>query len=253
MILYFLKNQFDHSPSKLKFQFIAGLLLSASLSAAYAENQLIENPPKESEFISDSWVVKYQANDFTDEITNATVLYIPKNYGEQAAIQLRCKPFFTNFSLQYTEQEKNLLDDGELPNASAKFAKHGYIYDDKQSLKVTIEDDYENYDVSVGGQNKHLTNLFKTENKIQPGLLGMSFFYSFTFQEMPSFRPGKTPDDARDFFEQINQAVKNGQTVKFTLESNQDLVRKFEWNTQRMNAFVPQEVMDFCLTNRKLK
>ena len=253
MSLYFLENRFNRSISKVKLQFVTGLLLSASLTVTYAENQLIENPPKDSEFISDSWIVKYQANDFTDEVTNATVLYIPKNYGEQAAIQLRCKPFFTNFSLQYTEQENNLLDDGELPNASAKFAKHGYIYDDKQSLKVTVKDDYENYNVSVGGQNKHLTNLFKTENKIQPGQLGMSFFYSFTFQEMPSFRPGKTPDDAKDFFEQINQAVKNNQTVKFKLESNQDLVRKFEWNTQRMNAFVPQEVMDFCLTNRKLK
>lgn len=253
MSVYFLENQFNHSTNKLKVKFVTGLLLSASLNAAYAENQLIENPPKNSEFISDSWVVKYQANDFTDEVTNATVLYIPKKYGEQAAIQLRCKPFFTNFSLQYTEQEKNLFDNGELPNASAKFAKHGYIYDDKQSLKVTVEDDYENYDVSVGGQNKHLTNLFKTESKIQPGLLGMSFFYSFTFQEMPSFRPGKTPDDARDFFEQINYAVKNGKAVKFRLESKQDLVRKFEWNTQRMNEFVPQEVMNFCLTNRKLK
>ena len=253
MSLYFFGNQFNHSISKLKFQFITGLVLSASLTTAYAENQLVENPPKDSKFISNSWVVKYQANDFTDEITSATVLFIPKNYGEQAAIQLRCNPFFTNFSLQYTEQEQNLLDDGELPNASAKFAKHGYIYDDKQSLKVTVEDDYETYDVSVGGQNKHLTNLFKTENKIQPGLLGMSFFYSFTFKEMPSFRPGKTPDDAQDFFNQINHAVKNGKTVKFTLESEQDLIRKFEWNTQRMNAFVPQEVMDFCLTNRKLK
>ena len=253
MSLYFLENQIDHSVSKLNLKLVIGLLLSTSLTVAHAENLLIENPPKESQYISDSWVVKYQANDFTDEISNATVLYIPKNYGKEAAIQLRCKPFFTNFSLQYTEQEKNLLDDGKLPNASAKFAKHGYIYDDKQSLKVTVKDNYENYNVSVGGQNKHLTNLFKTEKKIQPGLLGMSFFYSFTFKEMPSFRPGETPDDAKDFFKQINQAVKNGQTVKFTLESKQDLVRKFEWNTQRMNDFVPQEVMDFCLTNRKLK
>lgn len=253
MRFVFFQNRLKHSINKLQLQLITGVLLSVNLTATYADSKLIENPPKENVFISDSWVVTYQANDFTDEVTNATVLYIPKNFGNQAAIQLRCKPFFTNFSLQYTEQERNLLEDDVLPNASPKFAKHGYVYDDKQSLKVTIEEDYEKYDVSVGGQNTHLTNLFKTKNKIQPGLLGMSFFYSFTFQEMPSFRPGKTPEDATDFFNQIYHAVKNSQTVNFTLVSKQDLVRNFEWNTQRMNAFVPKEVIDFCLTNRKLK
>lgn len=245
--------------SKTRFMKLAllSLITASSLSFAkssYAtEEQLIENPSKDSDFIQDSWVVNYQANDFTDKITEAKVLYIPANYGEQAAIQLRCKPFFTNFSLQYTEKSQNLMDDGELTNDSAKFAKHGYIYDDKQTLKVTVNNDSQNYQVSVGGQKNHPTNLFKTAQKIQPGELGMSFFYSFTFQEMPEFRPGGTPDDARDFFKQINQAVKNRDNIEFTLKTNQGWQRQFSWNTQRMMEFVPVEVMDFCLTNRKLK
>lgn len=217
------------------------------------EEQLIENPSKSSPFIKDSWIVTYQADDFTDKIKEAKVLFIPANFGQQAAIQLRCKPFFTNFSLQYTEQTKNLMNDDELPNASAKFAKHGYIYDDKQRLKVSANDDYETYEVSVGGQKNHLTNLFKTTNKIQPNQLGLSFFYSFTYQEMPSFRPGKTPEDARDFFKQIQQAVKHQTPIEFSLKTPQGWQRQFSWDTQRMMKVVPLEVMDFCLTNRKLK
>ncbi|HHS99849.1 MAG TPA: hypothetical protein ENK73_03240 [Thiomicrospira sp.] len=253
-MLSLLKTKRKTTYDKFHNQVIAMFLLSLTSSVSLAEEmKMVENPATQNNEIKDSWVVNYQADDFTDEIKDAKILYIPKNYGEQAAIQLRCQPFFTNFSLQYIEQEKNLMDDGELPNASSKFAKHGYIYDDEQSLTVTVDGDSENYDVSVGGQNKHLTNLFKTKEKMQPGLLGMSFFYSFTFQEMPSFRPSKTPADAKDFFEQINDAVKNNKTVHFKLESNQDLVREFEWDTQRMKQFVPPEVMDFCLTKRKLK
>ncbi|BCN93107.1 hypothetical protein THMIRHAM_08920 [Thiomicrorhabdus immobilis] len=240
--------------TKLMLLSLIGATSLSFASSSYAtEEHLIEHPSKDSAFIQDSWIVNYQANDFTDKITEAKVLYIPANYGEQAAIQLRCKPFFTNFSLQYTEKSQNLMDDGELTNDSAKFAKHGYIYDDKQTLKVAVNDDYQTYETSVGGQKNHLTNLFKTQNKIQPGELGMIFFYSFTFQEMPEFRPGGTPDDARDFFKQINQAIKTKTSIEFTLKTKQGWQRQFNWNTQRMMEFVPPEVMDFCLTNRKLK
>jgi len=239
---------------KFTVQIISVLSIYGFFATSHAaDERLIENPSSKTPSYTDSWIVNYEADDFTDEVKEATVLYIPKNYGDEAAIQLRCKPFFTNFSLQYTEQKKNLMDDGELPNASSKFAKHGYIYDDKQTLTVSVNGNNEEYDVSVGGQNKRPTNLFKTSEKLQPGLLGMSFFFSFTYQEMPSFRPSKTPEDAVTFYKQIKHAVQNNKTVQFTLESEQDLVRKFTWDTQRMMAFVPTEVMDFCLTNRKLK
>ncbi len=222
------------------------------VSTSYAdEDKLIENPS--NPYITDSWVVNYKSDDFTDKVTEATVLYIPPNFGEQAAFFLRCKPYFTNFSMQYTEQEKNLTENGKLPNASDKFAKHGYVYDDKQDMKVTVGDDSENYTLSVGGQNNHLTKLFKTEKTLQPGQLGMSWFYSFTFKEMPSFRPGKTPDDQRDFFTQLNQAIKQQKDIKFSLKADNGHKRDFTMDTQRMVKFIPPEVMDFCITNRQLK
>ncbi|WP_029407310.1 hypothetical protein [Thiomicrorhabdus sp. Milos-T2] len=117
-----------------KTTLIFSLFMAIGLSSQAAlagEEQLIENPTKGSPFIKDSWLVTYQTDDFSDKIKEAKVLFIPANFGKQAAIQLRCKPYFTNFSLQYTEQTKNLMSDNELPNASDKFAKHGYIYDDK--------------------------------------------------------------------------------------------------------------------------
>lgn len=244
----------QHKTQHKTVQIAVGLIISLSLSPCYAQKEeLIENPSKSSPYITDSWIVKYQANDFSEKITEATVLYIPQNYGKQAAFFMRCKPFFTNFSLQYTELEKNLMNGNELPNASDKFAKHGYVYDDKQRMKVQAGGDSNSYKLSVGGQKNHLTNLFKTEQKIQPGELGMSLFYSFTFKEMPSFRPESTPDDAADFFKQLNQAIQQKQDITFTLESNQDHTRQFQLNTQRMVDFVPEEVMDFCITNRQLK
>mgnify|MGYP000277112352 CR=1 FL=1 len=235
-------------------QVAVAFALSLSFTSSFAANEsLIENPPKASQHINDSWVVKYQANDFTDKITEATLLYIPSNFGEKAAFFMRCKPFFSNFSLQYSELEKNLMDGNELPNASNNFAKHGYVYDDKQRMKVQTGNQSNHYKLSAGGQKNHLTKLFKTEKNIQPGELGMSLFYSFTFKEMPSFRPGSTSDDAADFFKQLNQAIKQKQDMQFTLESDQNHIRQFKLNTQRMVEFVPKEVIDFCVTGRQLK
>ncbi|MDX1353264.1 MAG: hypothetical protein R3254_09640 [Thiomicrorhabdus sp.] len=235
-------------------QMTIALIIGLNVTPSYAlKESLIENPPKSGPFITDSWVVNYKANDFSEKISEATVLYIPKNFGQEAAFFMRCKPFFTNFSMQYTELEKNLSVDGKLPNASDKFAKHGYVYDDKQKLKVQVGDKSQNYTLSVGGQKNHLSNLFKTQQKIQAGELGMSWFYSFTFKEMPSFRPESTPDDAADFFKQLNHAIKQKQDIQFSLESDQNHKRQFQLNTQRMLDFVPENVMEFCITNRQLK
>lgn len=236
---------------KLLLAFTTALLLS---NHSYAKQiELVENPVKTGELLKDSWVVNYEINDFDEKVRNATVLYIPQDFGQQAAFMLRCKEFFSNFTLQYTEQQKNLMNDGELPNASSKFAKHGYIYDDEQQMTVTVDGDSESYDISVGGQNKHLTKLFKTDSEQTAGLLGMSLFHNFTFKEMPSFRSETTNDAAAEFFEQANKAINNRQTIKIELQTENDWQRQFEWDTKRMTDFVPAEVVEFCLTKRKLK
>jgi len=213
-------------------------------------DKIIENP---SAPLSDTWVVSYEADDFTDTVKKARVLYIPKQFGPQAAFTMQCKPFFTNFSMEYIEQQKNLAENGKLSNASSSFAKLGYAYDDKQKMTVKVGDDSETYHPSVGGQTNHTTALFKTKNTLQPGEMGMTWFYSFTFKEMPSFRASDTPDDAKDFFKQLNNAIKQQQNIDFTLEADNDHVRKFTLDAKRMTDFVPEEVMDFCLTKRQLK
>jgi len=230
---------------------ISSFLFSSSSVAEKIE--LVENPAQSPNEINDSWIVNYDINDFDEKIRDASILYIPQNFGKQAAFFMRCKPFFTNFSLQYTEQKANLIDDGELPNASSKFAKHGYVYDDKQTLSVNVNGDNESYDISVGGQIKHLTKLFKTKESLQPDQLGMSLFFSFTFKEMPSFRSETTTDDATDFFKKINLAIQKTQPINFNLESDQDWQRQFTLNTKRMVNFVPSEVLGFCLSKRQLK
>lgn len=239
------------SKTSLSVLISTGLLVSTN-SVASAET-IIENPAVEGSVLKDSWVVKYEADDFSEKIRKATVLYIPENFGEQAAFFLRCKNAFANFSMQYTELQQNLMDDGQLPNASKKFAKHGYLYDDKQKLTVKSNSDSESYRLSIGGQNHHLTKLFKSDKTLQPGQLGMSWFYSFTFEEMPSFRSDSTTDEASDFFTQINQAIAKQETVSFNLETSQGHKRTFNLDTKRMQQAVPKEVMEFCLTKRKLQ
>lgn len=230
-----------------------GLFASLFVTSSQAAKEEIIEKPLNNGYLTDTWVVNYQENDFSEKITEATLLYVPKNFTEEAAFLVRCKPFFTNFSMQYVESQKNLMQNGELNNDSDKFEKHGYIYDEKQRLSVEVDGDTENYMLSVGGQKNHLTKLFKTQKPIQNGQLGMSWFYSFTFKEMPSFRPGSTPDDAKDFFKQINHALNYKNPIHFTLKTDQGHQRSFSLDTQRMVDFVPPEVMEFCLTNRQLK
>ncbi len=230
------------------------LLLLSSLTPASAELvKEVENPASGKQFLQDTWVVEYQADAFTEKMEKVKVLYIPKDMQDEAAFFLRCEPFFTNFSIQYTDWEKNLRENGELPNASAKFAKHGFIYDTEQELEVTVDGDDQEYDISVGGQNKHITKLFKTDQKLQPGQLGMSLFFSFVAAEMPSFRSAETSDEAKDFFKQLNQAINTQKPIQFKLENDRGWQRNFSLDTARMVNAVPQEVLEFCVTKRQIK
>lgn len=232
--------------------FIVTASLGCSTLANAGEYKEIEKPANNSD-LKDTWLVEYEADDFTDKIEHAKILFIPNNMQDGAAFFFRCQPYYTNFSMQYSEAKQNLLENGSLPNASSKFAKHGYIYDTKQDLTVEINGDDETYEISVGGQNNHITKLFKTTEKLQTDQLGMSLFFTFNFTEMPSFRKANSTDEAKDFFSQLNSAIKEKQTIQFSLKNSSGWQREFTLDTHRMLATTPPEVLEFCITNRTIQ
>ena len=241
--------------SRLKVTLIASLSLLTSVSFAGDYHQ-IENPKNLSAdgIYKDTWILKYAQDDFSDEISNATLLFIPQDYRTEKAYLLRCKDFFANFSVKYIDHEKSLKKPGKaLPNASKSFAKHGYVYDTKQSLKVTTDDETESYKVSVGGQNRAISKLFKTDIEKEPGMLGMSFHFSFTYREMPAFKADKNSTATRHFYKQLTTALNSDQNLHFKLENDLDHQHKFTLDIQRLNKFVPPEVMQYCFTKRELR
>lgn len=241
--------------SLTKVTLIASLSLLTSVSFAGNHHQ-IENPKNLSAdgVYKDTWILKYQADDFSDDISNATLLFIPQDYRTEKAYLLRCKDYFANVSVKYIDHEKSLkTPGGALPNASKSFAKHGYVYDTKQSLKVTANDETESYNVSVGGQNRALSKLFKTDIKKEPGMLGMSFHFSFTYREMPAFKADKNSSDTRYFYKQLVTALKNDENIHFDLENDLGHRHQFTLDIKRLNKFVPPEVMEYCFTKRELR
>lgn len=214
----------------------------------------IEHPPSgTSKLIKDSYVVEYSADDFTDKIEEAKVLFIPQDFRSQAAFFLRCRPYYTNFSVQFLEQEDALKNrDGSLTNESAKFAKHGYVYNTKHDLKLISSGNSATIDADVGGQTNHLTQLFKTDVEKTSGLLGMSFHFTFNYTEMPDFRSASNTSAAITTFNILTQAIQSGETLTLQLDGRQAPDRTFILDTQRMRSAVPQEVLEFCLLNRQL-
>lgn len=228
----------------------AALYFSPSHAGDY---RLVEPPAPAGQLLKDSFVVEYSANDFSDKIDEAKILFIPADYRTQAAFFMRCRPYYTNFSVQYLEQADALKDSsGELENDAEKYAKHGYIYNTDHDLKLTSHAHSENIEVDVGGQNKHLTQLFKTDIPHTPGLLGMSFHFTFNYTEMPDFRSAGNSRDTRATFKLLTQALQQHTPVRFELDGRNAPDRVFELNTQRMTQFVPPEVLEFCLTRRQL-
>ncbi len=205
-------------------------------------------------FLKDTWVVDYKVDDFSDKVKKATVLYIPQDYRTQKVFFMRCADYYSNFNVQFVDEEKFLKDsDGTLPNASPKFIKHGYVYDDKQKLTVKSATDSVSFDISVGGQNKALSKLFKTDIQKQPGLLGMSFHTSFTYQEMPSFKADTNSSDIEDFFNLLKAGLAGQKPLYFELESDEGHKHSFSLDVKRMNQFVPKQVIDYCFTGRTLR
>ncbi|WP_178861674.1 hypothetical protein [Thiomicrorhabdus cannonii] len=215
--------------------------------------QIIEHPAPPGQLLKDSFVVTYSANDFSEKLDEAKVIFIPADFRTQAAFFMRCRPYYTNFSVQYLEQADALKDrDGELANDAEKYAKHGYIYNTEHQLTVSTPDDSERIDVHVGGQNKHLTQLFKTDIAQTAGLLGMSFHFTFNYKEMPDFRVASNDSDTRAVFKLLNNALQKQTPLRFDLDGRNAPDRTFELNAQRMLQIVPPEVLEFCLTRRQL-
>jgi len=231
------------------------LLFICNISFA-AEYQNIENPKNgiKNGLLKDTWVLKYQEDDFSEKVSNASLIYIPNNYKTEKVFFMRCKDYFANFSVQYIDDQNSLKVAGRaLPNNSPSFAKHGYIYDEKQSLTVSSSHDYDNFRVSVGGQNKTLTKLFKTDIVKEPNMLGMSFHYSFSYQEMPSFKAGKNSSATQNFFNILQPALANNDNITFELESDLGHKHNFALDIKRLNKFVPKHVMQYCFTGRELR
>jgi hypothetical protein len=215
--------------------------------------QIIEQPAPSGQLLKDSFVINYSADDFSEKLDEAKVIFIPADFRTQAAFFLRCRPYYTNLSVQFLEQADALKDgDGELANDAEKYAKHGYIYNAEHKLKVSTPQDNERLEVHVGGQNKHLTQLFKTDVPQTPGLLGMSFHFTFNYKEMPDFRVASNDSDTRAVFKLLNNALQTQTPLRFELDGRNAPDRTFELNTQRMVQIVPPEVLEFCLTRRQL-
>lgn len=238
--------------NKMHFLILA-CLTSLSLQAQSGEETLIENPSKG--LLKDTFKVFYVYDDFSDKVKDADILYIPADYTKQAAFFIRCRPFFTNFSVEFLEQANNLKEsDGRFENDSPEYTKHGYIYDTEHDLKVKTDGDYENMDISVGGQTNHLSKHFKTDIQKSAGLLGMSFHFTFNYVEMPAFRKVGNTSESKDAFALLNQAVKQQSPLVFELEGrNQAADRTFTLDTQRMQTAIPQSVIDFCFGQRQLR
>lgn len=223
-----------------------------SLNALSGEDKLIENPS--SGLLKDTFVISYMYNDFTDEVTDADLLFIPADYQTEAAFFMRCRPFFTNLSVEFLENEANLKErNGSLENDSKEFEKHGYIYDTKHSLRVKTEGASERMKIAVGGQNNHLTKHFKTDIPKVAGLLGMSFHYTFNYTEMPSFRSVDNSSESKNAFKLLNRAFKQQTPLVFELNGRNAENRVFTLDTQRLQKFAPASVIDFCFSQRKLR
>lgn len=223
-----------------------------SLNAQAGEDRLVENPS--SDLLKDTFVVSYVYDDFTDKVTDADLLFIPADYQTEAAFFMRCRPFFTNLSIDFLENESNLKSsDGSLENASPNFEKHGYIYDTKHSLTIKTEGSSERMKISVGGQNNHLSKHFKTDIPKTEGLLGMSFHFTFNYIEMPSFRSVGNTSESKDAFKLLNRAFKQQTPMVFELNGRNAKDRTFTLDTKRLQKIAPQRVIDFCFSQRKLR
>ena len=228
-------------------------LLTFSFTIQAGEEKLLENP-SDGGLLKDTFAVSYVYDDFSEEIQDANVLFIPADYRSEAAFFMRCRPYFTNFSVEFLEQQTNLANrDGRLENDSPDYAKHGYVYDTKHNLKMTTDHQSKKMAIAVGGQNNHLNRHFESDIEKTPGLLGMSFHVTFNYTEMPAFRPVGNSASAKDVHRLLKRALQRQTPLIFELDGRNAPDRTFTLDTKRMQTFVPPQVIDFCVSNRQLR
>ena len=215
---------------------------------------LVEHPnvqaPKK---LVDTFKVQYQQDEFTDKVTQAQIIYAPKDYRTQAAYFMRCGPYLSSFTVNYVENAQNLKEEGALPNQAGKFEKFGFVYNDNQDLTARVGDDSVETEVYVGGQTRYLNKHFKVDFPQMKDMLGMTFFLEFVTQDTPVETTRATSQEAAHFMELFKRALKKGEKVQFDLEAENGHQRHFSLDAGRMAKFIPPEVLDFCFFDRKLK
>lgn len=230
--------------------FMLPILSIGPVSAA--EEELTEN----ANWPNGSWQLEYEYDDFSEKIHHAKLTYAPQDFASQKAFLIRCQPFYTNFSTSFLEEKNNLMENGKLHNDSSKYAKHGFIYDQKQDLKVEVAGRSFSEEVSVGGQIRALSNWFpladsfKAANKDK---VSVSWHTSMVFKEIPSFTSTKNTDLSRKLFKAFKAAIENSTPMHFQLDMPNGIQQKYSLDVQRLKKFAPPEVLDFCLLNRTLR
>lgn len=226
------------------------LAMTTSLKALAAAESYAEKPswPK------DSWHIDYVYDDFSDAIDHANLIYIPADYSTQTAFLLRCQPYYTNVNVAFLANAKQIKENGEFHNDSQKFAKHGFVYDEKRQLSVKVGDASFQQDVSLGGQKRGLSKWLKPLNQSLPaGQLQMSLFSTLVYDNIPEFTSNRNTDLSRDLYQAISTGLSSNQTIQMYLDLPNSQTREFELDLKRLKAFAPTEVIEFCFTARKLR
>ncbi|MBN2646527.1 MAG: hypothetical protein JXR44_01935 [Thiotrichales bacterium] len=226
------------------------MLLSTPVQAS--KNQLIEH----RDGPQDAWHLNYEADDFSDQILSAQLVYAPKNYRTQKAFMLRCDPYYTNFNVAFIAPQSDLMESGKLHNDSKKFAQHGYIYDQKRRLNLKLGQTQTSYSVSVGGQIKQPPNWLPLPadfQKMHKDQVNLSWHSSMIFTEIPHFTSSYNNALSKELFQRFNQALVSKQPLEFTLNMPNNQTHHFELDAARLAAFAPKAVLDFCLQKRQLR
>lgn len=248
---------------RLKTLFILPFLLMALPVWAQLENyHLIEDKSTykyepvqldKRPHLINSYHLKYSQDDYSEEISRVNLFFSPKDYTTQMGMRMACTPYEASFEVLFMEPKKNLMEDGELPNALKMYEEKGFIYNDEVEVEVTVGDESESLDLELGGHNRYISPAFKTNVKKTKDNMGMTIHFIFVSKGAPSFSVRETNDESEEFFELLNHAVKTGQDMVFEMEADNDYERKMVWQTQRMLDFVPEEVIEFCITKRQLR
>ncbi|WP_321275891.1 hypothetical protein [Thiomicrorhabdus indica] len=237
-----------------KFQILFTIVFFSLLTTPFSLQAGQESDFENSHWPKDAWFLEYEYDDFSDEIEFANLIYLPQDFLTEKAFLLRCQPYYTNVNVAFLEDESTIQEDGKYHNDSKKYAKHGFVYDEKRPIRLAVNDKTYQDQVSVGGQNRNLSKWLKPLNQTLPaGSLQMRFFSSIVYDNIPEFTSNRNNDLSRAFHQAINKGLKENSNINFRIDMPNNITHEFELNLQRLKAFAPPEVLEFCFTGRKLR